>query len=179
MVADAANRQCVFLDDNQNLEHVIGSVEQLSQIQSEDDLVVVAIGDNGKRMDILDGIAKAATVIHPSAVISTTATLGEGTVVFANAVVNPFAIIGRGCIINTAATVDHDCIIGDGVHISPGAHLGGGVSVERCSWIGIGASVKHGVSIGENVVVGAGAAVVGDIPDNVTIVGVPAKETVQ
>ncbi|MBT6282943.1 MAG: acetyltransferase, partial [Phycisphaerae bacterium] len=76
----------------------------------------------------------------------------------------------------TGATVDHDCELADGVHISPGANLGGNVTVGECSWIGIGACVKNGVTIGKNVIVGAGAAVVQDVPDNVTVVGVPAKE---
>jgi len=48
--------------------------------------------------------------------------------------------------------------------------------VGDCSWIGIGACVKHGVTIGNNVIVGAGAAVVSNIPDNVPVVGVPAKD---
>lgn len=43
------------------------------------------------------------------------------------------------------------------------------------SWVGIGASVRQGVTIGRNVMVGAGAAVVSNIPDNVTVVGVPAR----
>ena len=67
-------------------------------------------------------------------------------------------------------------MLGDGVHISPGAHLGGSVSVGACSWVGVGAAVKHGVTIGTNVMIGAGAAVVCDISDNETVVGVPAKE---
>ena len=175
VVEDASNLDCVFLDDNPKLEGVVGSIDQLNQIQKDGDMVVVAIGNNKTRMDILRKFDKAITVIHPSAVISESSTVGCGTVVFANVVINPNSTIGRGCILNTSSTVDHDCILGDGVHISPGAHLGGNVVVGDCSWIGIGASVKHGVSIGKNVIVGAGAAVVKDIPDGVTVVGVPAK----
>ena len=179
VVADAANRDCVFLDDNQELNDAVGSIDQLSEIQNDGDEVVVAIGDNKKRLEVLSGISRIATIIHPSAVISTSASMGEGTVVFANVVVNVTVVIGKGCILNTASSVDHDCVLGDGVHISPGAHLGGEVVVGDCSWVGIGASVKHGVTIGKNVIVGAGAAVVSDIPDGVTFVGVPAKELKQ
>lgn len=176
VVADAANRECIFLDDNQALGGTAGTIDQLSEIQNDGDEVIVAIGDNKKRMEVIGGISSIATIIHPSAVISISASVGGGSVVFAKVVVNVNAIIGRGCILNTASTIDHDCILGDGVHISPGAHLGGDVVVGGCSWVGIGASVKHGVSIGKNVIVGAGAAVVCDIPDGVTVVGVPAKE---
>ncbi|WP_304412082.1 acetyltransferase [Synechococcus sp. CB0205] len=43
------------------------------------------------------------------------------------------------------------------------------------SWIGIGASVIQQIRIGADVIVGAGAAVVSDLPDGVTAVGVPAR----
>ena len=175
VVEDASNLDCVFLDDNPKLEGVIGSINQLEQIKEKGEAIIVGIGDNKIRMEMLSKIQEVATIIHPTAVISESAMVGCGTVVFANVVINPNSTIGRGCILNTASTVDHDCILGDGVHISPGAHLGGNVVVGDCSWIGIGASVKHGVSIGKNVIVGAGAAVVKDIPDGVTVVGVPAK----
>jgi sugar O-acyltransferase (sialic acid O-acetyltransferase NeuD family) len=176
VVADATNKKCIFLDDNQDLEQVVGSIEQLQQIQQDDDQVIVAIGDNKTRLSLLDGLCSVATVVHPSATVSESASLGKGTVVFANVVLNPETIIGRGCVINTGATVDHDCVLEDGVHISPGANIGGGVTIGCCSWIGIGASVRHGTTIGKNVVVGAGAAVVSDIPDGITVAGVPAKE---
>jgi acetyltransferase-like isoleucine patch superfamily enzyme len=77
-------------------------------------------------------------------------------------------------IVNTGATIDHDCVLGDGVHVCPGAHLAGEVRVGDETWIGIGASVVQSVCIGSRAVVGAGAVVIGDVPDDVTVVGVPA-----
>jgi acetyltransferase-like isoleucine patch superfamily enzyme len=53
--------------------------------------------------------------------------------------------------------------------------LAGDVRVGDRSWIGIGASVRQGVRIGDGVIVGAGAAVVSDVPDGLTVVGVPAR----
>jgi len=176
VVADAANRECVYVDKEPNEEGGVFAMDALPSIQQENDEVIVGIGDNKTRISMLDGLHNIATVVHEDATVSESATIGEGTVVFARAVVNPNTSVGLGCIINTAATVDHDCVLEDGVHISPGAHVGGGVSIGRCSWIGIGASVKHGVNIGHNVTVGASAAVVNDIPDGLTVVGVPAKE---
>ncbi|WP_231884173.1 acetyltransferase [Synechococcus sp. MIT S9504] len=49
------------------------------------------------------------------------------------------------------------------------------MQVGSCSWIGIGASVIQQICIGDDVTVGAGAAVVRDLPDGVTAVGVPAR----
>jgi len=49
------------------------------------------------------------------------------------------------------------------------------VEIGDRSWIGIGASVIQQIRIGADVIVGAGAAVVHDLPDGVTAVGVPAR----
>jgi acetyltransferase-like isoleucine patch superfamily enzyme len=47
--------------------------------------------------------------------------------------------------------------------------------VQRGTHIGIGAAVLPGIKIDKNSVVGAGAVVTKDVPDNVTVVGVPAR----
>ena len=52
---------------------------------------------------------------------------------------------------------------------------GGRVSVGDYSFIGMGAAVLPGVTVGRQAVVGANAAVIGDVPDFVTTVGVPAR----
>jgi sugar O-acyltransferase (sialic acid O-acetyltransferase NeuD family) len=141
--------------------------------------LVVAVGNNARRLELLKTAAKSgaslAKVIHPSAQISGSAVVDAGCVVFAGVVVNARAKVGVGTILNSAATVDHDCVLGDGVHVSPGANLAGGVTVGECSWIGIGSAVREGVTIGDDVMVAAGAAVVSDIPDRATVGGVPAR----
>jgi sugar O-acyltransferase (sialic acid O-acetyltransferase NeuD family) len=141
--------------------------------------VVVAIGNNAIRAEKLRWLseisAPVVTLVHPSAVISQYADLGAGTVVMPGVVVNVSSQIGDGVILNTGCSIDHECTIGDCTHISPGARLAGGVKVGAQSWIGIGTSVKQLVQIGQRVTVGAGAAVVTDLPDGVTAVGVPAR----
>lgn len=145
----------------------------------EFDGVVVAIGNNAMRQAKLVALQAAgsrlATLIHPSATVSRYAVVGEGSVVFAGAVVNADARIGLGAILNTGCSVDHDCVLGDAVHISPGAYLAGGVWVGEQSWIGIGACVRQMIDIGQRVMVGAGSVVVGNVPNDVTMAGVPAK----
>lgn len=139
----------------------------------------VAIGNVATRLAWLHRLKTAgisvATVIHPRSMISPHAMIGEGGLVVAGAVVNIDARLGFGCIINTAATVDHDCVLGDGVHVCPGAHLAGDVQVGGASWLGIGCAVRQGIRIGAGVTVGAGAVVVADVPDGLTVVGVPAR----
>lgn len=115
-----------------------------------------------------------ASVIHPSAIVSPSATLGAGVQILAGAIINADAAIGENSIINTAAVVEHDCAIGAHAHIATGAKLASTVRVGDGSHVGVGASVRQCITIGANVVVGAGAAVVKNIPDGATVVGVPA-----
>jgi sugar O-acyltransferase (sialic acid O-acetyltransferase NeuD family) len=140
----------------------------------------VAFGDNEERSTALALLeeygATIARILHPSAVISPTAIVGNGTVVCAGAVVNARANIGSGAIVNTSASVDHDCNLGRSVHVSPGANLAGGVTVGDESWVGIGASIREGVSIGSNCIVGAGSAVLSDVESGQTVAGVPARK---
>lgn len=116
-----------------------------------------------------------STAIHPSAIISDTASIEEGTVIMAGTIINADVKIGKHCILNTKASVDHECIIGDYVHIAPGVTLSGNVKVGDCTWIGVGSCVKQGIKIGENCMIGAGSVIVSDIPDNSTAYGNPAR----
>lgn len=49
------------------------------------------------------------------------------------------------------------------------------VHIKKNAWIGAGATILPGVTVGENAIVGAGSLVTKDVPDNATVVGVPAK----
>lgn len=49
------------------------------------------------------------------------------------------------------------------------------VHIKKNCWIGAGSTILPGVTVGENSVVGAGAVVTKDVPDNVIVVGNPAK----
>jgi sugar O-acyltransferase (sialic acid O-acetyltransferase NeuD family) len=143
------------------------------------DGVVVGIGNCKIRTklhaQLVDAGAKLVPVIHPRAIIGVDCCIGSGSVILANAVINYGATLSAAVIINTAAIVDHDCVIGEGAHICPGVNLAGQVSVGNCSWVGIGSSVKELIRIGCDVTIGAGAAVISDIPDGKTAIGVPAK----
>lgn len=113
--------------------------------------------------------------IHPSAIISESSKIGEGSVVMQGAIVQAESVIGRHCIVNTGASIDHECLLGDFVHVSPHATLCGCVQVGDNSWIGAGSVVIQGIRIGKNVMIGAGSVVVDDIPDNVVAFGNPCK----
>ena len=158
--------------------NILGKFNEYQQFQKGNMKVCITIGDNNIRMKIFRMIEKdlqIVTLIHPSAVISKSASIGVGTVIMANSVVNIDARIGKGCIINTSSIIEHDCILSDGVHISPGVNLAGNVFIGDNSWVGVGSTVKEGVTIESNAVIGAGAVVVKDVPEGMKVAGNPAK----
>lgn len=117
-----------------------------------------------------------ATVLAPSALVSTDAQVGAGSIVMLRAVVNAGAAVGENCIINTGAIVEHDAQIGDHCHLSTGAIVNGGCVIGAGSMIGSGAIVLQGVRIAAGTLVGAGAVVTANITEPGTWVGVPARK---
>jgi sugar O-acyltransferase (sialic acid O-acetyltransferase NeuD family) len=158
---------------------ILGGTDLLRGLSDSGRAFVIAIGSNSVRQRLQEIWTKAglisATLVHPSAVVASSAILQDGTVVMAGAIVNPEARVGRGVILNTASVVEHDCVIGDYCHVAPGASLCGGVTVGARSLVGVGASVTPGITIGSDCVIGAGAAVVADVPDQGRFAGVPAR----
>ncbi|MDR0221697.1 MAG: NeuD/PglB/VioB family sugar acetyltransferase [Lachnospiraceae bacterium] len=109
-------------------------------------------------------------IIHSSAFVDSSATLGEGNLVFANALIDCAAVIGNNTIINTGSIISHDCRIGDHTRISPSAVLAGGVAVGENSLIGMGVTVYMNIKIGKNVIISNGKHIFSNIPDDTVIV---------
>ena len=118
---------------------------------------------------------KLLDVVHPSAIVSPSATLGDAVAVCPGAIVGAGAMIGDNVIVNSGAIVEHDCLVSNHSHIASGAVLAGGVRVGESAHVGAGASVKQGVHIGRHAIVAMGAVVIDDVPDGVTVAGVPAR----
>jgi len=139
----------------------------------------VAIGDNRLREKLgrkAQGLGfTLVNAIHPSAVVSPTATVGEGVAIMAGVAINADSQVGDFSIINTGAVVDHDCRLGAACHLGPASALAGGVTVGERAFLGVGARAIPGVTIGADTTVGAGGVVVRDLPDAVLAIGIPAK----
>jgi len=139
----------------------------------------VAVGENSRRHRLFEDIRELGGVpvdiVHPSAYISSFASIGTGSFVAARSIIGPLATVGEGVIVNHGAVVDHDCTIGHFTHIAPNATIAGGSQIGNRVLIGSGANVIAGVSIGDDVTVGAGAVVLHHVPPGEVVAGVPAR----
>jgi sugar O-acyltransferase (sialic acid O-acetyltransferase NeuD family) len=115
------------------------------------------------------------SVVHPSALVAPSASVGAGATILQRAVVNADVALGANVIVNTAAVVEHECVLGDHVHVATGAVLASGVEVGEGAHIGAGATIRQGLRIGPGAVVGIGAAVTDDVDAEVVVGGVPAR----
>jgi len=169
-----------LFDDNPDVKTlldytVFGSFDR-ERLGDED--LIISVGVNNIRKKITEKLPldiHYGRAIHPSAIISEYASIDKGTVVMQGAVIQSSVKIGKHCIINTTASVDHDCVIEDFTHISPNATLCGAVSVGEGTQVGAGAVVIPGIRIGKWSLVAAGAVVMKDVPDNVLVLGNPAR----
>ena len=167
-----------IFDDNKDLHELngIAVIHGYDPAFLSHEQMIVSIGRNATRKKIVQKIRHSfGKAIHPSAIISPSASIGDGTVVLHGSIIQADAKIGKHCIINTAATIDHDCHLGDYVHISPNATISGTVTIGTGTWVGAGATVVNNIAIGKGCIIGAGAVVTKNIPDYSMAVGVPAK----
>ena len=115
-------------------------------------------------------------LIARSAIVKTSAVIGEGAQIHAGAVVQTDAVVGENAVVNTRAVVEHECVIGPHSHVATGAILCGQVTLGACVHVGAGATVRQCTTIGENVCVGAGAVVTAAIDASGIYYGVPARK---
>lgn len=159
---------------------VVGDDDMAEQLFGEGlRLAVVAIGANRLRARLGDRLQalgfQCPAIVHPSAIISPYACVGDGSVVMPGAIINSGAQVGSFAIINTGAIVEHDCRVGNGAHVAPRAVMGGNVDIGDLVLFGIGSVARPETMIEQGATVGAGSVVVSRIEAGQTVVGAPAR----
>lgn len=122
----------------------------------------------------LDTKYRAINIIHPNAIVSKHAVIGNGNIFEAYTKVANGAVVGSHCIINSFSAVNHDQTIGNNVLIAGNVSMAG-LRIGENTIIADGASIGFKKSVGKNCVIGDGAVVTKDIPDNAIAYGNPAK----
>ncbi len=176
-----------YLDDDPELRGqvvddvpVLGGVAEVGSYPSA--LVVVCTGRPGNylsRPRIVGALGlspgRYATIIHPSASVSSSSEVGPGSVILAQTVLTASVSVGSHVAIMPHVTFTHDDTIGDFATVASGACLGGGVRISAGAYIGSGALVREYRTIGSGALVGMGAVVAHDVPAHEVWAGVPAR----
>jgi len=158
---------------------VVSRIEAGERASAAGTRSLLAVGHNAARARLAAELGAAGwrfgVLVHPSAFVSPSATLGAGTVILPGALVQCGAALGEQVLVNTGAIVEHDCRVGDAASLSPGCAMGGRVTIGAGAFIGTGATLCPRVQIGARTMVGAGAVVTADLPADVVAFGVPAR----
>ncbi len=140
---------------------------------------ICAIGDNAARarmMRLAEGFKwKAATLVHPSAIVANPARIGAGSYLGPACVIAVNAKIGAHVFIDMQVSVGHDAELGDFSAVFSGARISGNCRVGEYALVGSNATLMPGTTIGARSVVGANSVAHGVIRPDTTIFGVPAR----
>jgi sugar O-acyltransferase (sialic acid O-acetyltransferase NeuD family) len=164
--------------DALGLPHLGGDEDWADVRAKRPDLgIVISIDPTGLKSKLVAhyGDDVLRTVVARDGYVARSATLGPGCIVQRGARVLPDAVLGTAVKMNVGATVHHDGRIGDCVTLAPGCTILGTVTLEDRVYVGAGAIILPKVRVGKGATIGAGAVVAADVPEGMTVVGVPAR----
>lgn len=175
-IAMAAGRRVAgFLDDDPSAES-LGPIDSADPDAGE---FVIAVGEPSVRFHIAERLTargcRFSSVIHPTAVIGSRVTIGDGVIVAPFANIGADAVIGDHVVLNVYSLAGHDCVIEPYVVLSPYAAASGTCRLERGVFLGTQSAVTPGLTVGASSKLAAGAVVTADVPPGSLAVGNPAR----
>jgi sugar O-acyltransferase (sialic acid O-acetyltransferase NeuD family) len=176
-----------FLDDDEDAAArlqgpdreagVLGPIASYTPRDGE--LVAIGIGHGATRARIAGVLvgrgARLASVVHPTAWVAPSASLGEGVAVAPFACVGPGARIGDLSLLNTYASLGHDAAVGRACVLASYAVATGYSTLEDEAFLATHAVVAPGRRVGAGARVSAGAVVFQDVPAGWLAAGNPAR----
>lgn len=174
-----------FLDDDRKKHgkkifgyDVIGGIEILGD-ERNDVAVVIGIADPAMKKSVRERISSPhvtfPSLISKDAWISNEVTIGDGSVIYPGVTIDYHVDIGNFVLVNKNCSLGHDSRLSDFSTLAPGVCLAGFTHLEPCVNVGINAATKQHVRIGKGAIIGGMSMVIKDIPEGVTVIGVPAR----
>lgn len=143
------------------------------------DMYLLAIGVPYARRQVAESLiargAEFLTLIHPTAMVATSAQIGEGSIICPYSLVSDSARLGRFVAMNYHTSLGHDASAGDFSVLSPCATLGGNAHIEEDVFLGLHASVGPGKTVGARSKVSANSCVLANAPSDSIVFGVPGR----
>jgi sugar O-acyltransferase (sialic acid O-acetyltransferase NeuD family) len=153
-------------------------VMPLEEVPDGERGVIIGTGDP-RRREIVARVQRAGwepvSLVHPGAHLAPSASVGRGALLGPGVVVGAYTTIGDHVVLGPGTLVSHHTEIGEFATLWPGVNVAGNVRVESDAFLGMGAVVRDQASIGAGAVVAMGAVVVGDVPPEAQVRGVPAR----
>jgi len=140
-------------------------------------LMSVKIGKNLlPKLDSLNiPISRFATIIHPSAVISSTAKIGFGVSIHPFVSIGPDVMLGNHIHCFAQSFVGHGANIGSFSYLANNASVGARVHLNEGSYVGTNAAIRENIIVGHWSIIGMGSVVLNHVSPETTVIGVPAK----
>lgn len=173
-----------FLDDNprilNNYNMDIGIIGDLDGYEIEkQDRFVFAIGDIDVKKRLVTRLkkkgAKFLTLIHPTAIVANTATIGEGIIICPFVTISDNVQLGNFAMMNIYSSGGHDAKVGNYCILSPYATLNGFVILEDEVFLGTHSTIISYKKVGYKTKISANSVVMRDVPPNKIVFGVPGK----
>lgn len=127
------------------------------------------------RLALERGVEPAPGLADPTAIVSKTCRVGDGTWLNAGVIVGGATFIGDAVFVNRGANIGHHNLLADGVSVGPGVVTAGNVRIGTEAVIGAGATLLPHIRVGDGAVVAAGAVVREDVEPGGFVAGVPAR----
>jgi sugar O-acyltransferase (sialic acid O-acetyltransferase NeuD family) len=143
------------------------------------DRFVVAVGKPSSKRKLVEMLsdrgAEFATLIHPTAVVTRSASLGEGVIMTPFTMANPNAVLERFVTLISFSGLGHDARAGEFTTISSHVDVTGFAELGRDVFVASGARILPGVKVGDGATIGAGAVVIRRVKPGATVYTEPAK----
>lgn len=137
---------------------------------SENDIVMIAIGDVSSRYKVANYLAQKGvtieTFIHHSSLVASTCKIGVGNIICPFCIIGPMTELGDYNLLNYQCAIPHDCVVGSYNVLSPNVHVTGYVQIGDCNLFGVSSGTKPAIKIGDHNKIQAGLIVDRNIKNN-------------
>jgi len=171
-----------FVDNIKSIGTIVNGIEVLGNDEVLEKYLntslVIAIGDPHVRKKYYERYKNKFSfpvIIHPTAIVSEFARIGEGSILQAFCLVAANSEIGTGVAINARSGVGHDAKVGDFTCIQSFCDITGNNNIGELCFLGTGVKIIPKLYIANESYLCAGSVVFKDVLTKSKVLGNPGK----